>query len=510
MNDVVLEARRILKRFPGVTALKEVSFDLRKGEVHALCGENGAGKSTLIKLLSGVHPFGTYEGDLFVDGEEVRFQSLADAAAMGIAVIHQELALFSEMTVAENIFLGCEPRKPSGLIDWRRVYSEAHNLFQRFGLTLEATSLIKDLGVGQKQLVEILKALSKRSRILILDEPTAALSESEAGVLLSIILDLKRSGISCVYISHKLEEVLAVSDRITVIRDGTSVATVSAKETSKASLIKHMVGREISDLYPPRNPVLGEVALEIRDLSISDPLTQRLRLKKISFQVRTGEVLGIGGLMGAGRSELLMHLFGAWGRRVSGQVFLNGVCVEDQSPNSSIKSGLVLVSEDRRRYGLVLAESVSFNLSLSALFKVTHNFIISRSRELKENTLHFDSLKVKAASMATAVEKLSGGNQQKVVIGRALMTDPRVVFLDEPTRGIDLGAREEIYGIINSLTQLGKAVVLVSSELSELIGMSDRIIMLSEGEVAGHFQQREATPERLLQAAMGQNPKTPH
>ena len=504
MNRVVLEAEHIIKKFPGVVALKAVSFTLRAGEIHALCGENGAGKSTLIKLLSGIYPSGSYEGEFFIHGQLAKFRSLADAEHAGIAVIYQELALVNDMTVGENIFLGSEPRTAGGLIDWHKVYDEARLLLQKFKVDIDPSMPVKKLGVGQKQLVEIVKALSKNSKILILDEPTAALAEHEVLILLDILRDLRGRGIASIYISHKLDEVFAICDRITVLRDGSSVITLDAKQTSKAQVIKHMVGREITELFPRKSSTPGPPVLQVENLNVADPHSGESLLFDISFSLQAGEVLGIGGLMGAGRTELLMHLFGAWGERESGEVRLDGHELRARKPDEIIGHGLVLVSEDRRRYGLILDKTIGFNLSLSSLANLTSNRLIDQGLEFKRNNHFFQSLRVKAPTMEALVGKLSGGNQQKIVLGKALMTEPLVIFLDEPTRGIDVGAKLEIYEIINQLTDAGKAVVLVSSELPELIGMSDRILMLHEGRIGGEFNHSEATQEKLLAAAMGQ------
>ena len=786
MSDAVLEARAITKRFPGVIALRDVSFKLRAGEVHALCGENGAGKSTLIKLLSGIHPHGSYEGELFINGTRAEFHSIKDAEHAGLAVIYQELALVEGMTVAENIFLGSEPTR-FGFIDWSRVHREARALLEQFDVRIDPAARCARLGVGQKQLVEIVKALSKKSRILILDEPTAALAEHEVQTLLAIVRDLRRRGIACIYISHKLDEVFAIADRITVLRDGASIATHETARTTKAEIIREMVGRELGDLFPRRarvaaeepggflrdlithpektlalctkgaqtivnadalvdispeyvalpreeqrilHPKLHPLARQARDrafelllsrapaadevihftaggqasgkstlfsniegiiydsmladceqgialiqlvlssgrkvavhyvyrpfdeavaanisrysatgrapsvprmadrhsaarmtleallerfpndppvtfqvainrnghvveiateqlrsewpaqsvddmistgkavldaklagreidkglhaflgpsprggqgegsgshparerkgegsegkrhpaaradsravsapalrvdgLSVADPHTGKLALQDISFSLAPGEVLGIGGLMGVGRTELLMHIFGAWGVRRSGRVELDGRELPPSRPATVLKRGLALVSEDRRRYGLILDKTIGFNLSLASLSSLTRGGFIDRSREFKRNDQAFRSLRVKAPGLEAIVGKLSGGNQQKVVLGKALMTEPRVIFLDEPTRGIDVGAKLEIYEIINQLTDAGKAVVLVSSELPELIGMSDRIVMLHAGRIGGEFRRGEATQEQLMGAALGQ------
>lgn len=507
MPSPILTTRGITKKFPGVIALKDVSFDLLPGEIHALCGENGAGKSTLIKLLSGLHPYGSYEGELTVDGKPAHFQSIADAERAGLAVIYQELALIDEMTVAENIFLGAAPRR-GPFIDWSKLHHDARALLQRFGVGIDPAARLGRLGVGEKQLVEIVKALAKNSRILILDEPTAALAEHEVQTLLTILRDLRARGLSCIYISHRLDEVFALTDRITVLRDGATITTLETAKTNKAEIIRHMVGREITELFPQKKPSATadhqSAILRVSHLSVADPHTHQLRLRDISLVVAPGEVIGLGGLMGAGRTELLMHIFGAWGERRGGEIELNGAPLPPLKPYEILRRGLALVSEDRRRYGLVLPETISFNLSLSSLRNLVRGGLVDAGREFQKNDHAFRALRVKAPSLESVVGKLSGGNQQKVVLGKALMTEPNVIFLDEPTRGIDVGAKHEIYELIRQLTDSGKAVVLVSSELPELLGLSDRILMLHEGRIGGEFTRAEATQELLLAAAMGQ------
>lgn len=497
----ILAVENLTKRFPGVLALNQVSFDLQAGEIHAICGENGAGKSTLIKTLSGIYPEGSYEGRIVIDGRESTFRHISDAEAAGISVIYQELALVQEMTVAENIFLGSEPTR-FGKIDWHKVYSETQQLLEKFQLKLDPTAEISKLGVGEQQLVEIVKALSKKTRILLLDEPTAALTETEVKILLDIIRSLKAQGITCVYISHKLDEVFAIADRITVIRDGESIATLRTAETDKNEVIRHMIGREIGNLFPRRESHPAAVLLSVENLTVMQSPKPRPILENISFELRAGEVLGFGGLMGAGRTELLMHLFGAFGKRLSGSVQLNGKPLENHIPRDAIDNGMVLISEDRKRYGLLLEQSIGFNLSIAALHQFAGKVLIDGNSEYQRNQHFFDTLGVKAPGLETEVITLSGGNQQKIVIGKGLMTNPSVVFMDEPTRGIDVGAKLEVYELINQLTEQGKAVLLVSSELPELMGMSDRMIILSEGRIGGIFTRAEATQEAILAAAM--------
>ena len=534
----LLEARGLTKKFPGVTALRAVAFDLRPGEIHALCGENGAGKSTLIKLLAGIHPHGSYEGELRVNDHAVAFHSIREAEAAGIAVITQELALIAELSVAENIFLGRAPRcGPRGLrVDWLEMHRRAAALLADFGLAIAPETPVHELGIGQKQLVEIIRAIDKQSRVLVLDEPTAALSEHEVAVLLEHLRRLRAQGTACIYISHKLDEVFALADRITVLRDGASIVTLPTRDTTIPAIIKHMVGREISDLFPPRpvaasasKPILSvprpvaasasKPILSVRALTAAPTKNAPPFLRDISFELRPGEVLGFGGLMGAGRTELLMHLFGAWGHRVSGEVTLRGQPFPAPTPRQAISRGLVLVSEDRKRYGLILPQPIGFNLSLSSLARFTRTpplkrgpqdglyarqlALIDAPAEHDANQHFFTSLRIKAPDQHTRVGGLSGGNQQKVVLGKALMTEPAVVLLDEPTRGIDVGAKLEVYELINRLTTEGKAVILVSSELPELMGMSDRIIMLTAGRIGGAFARADFSQEKLLAAAMG-------
>ena len=505
MPTPLLQARNLTKRFGGVTALRAVNFELQAGEIHALCGENGAGKSTLIKLLSGIHRHGSYEGELLVAGRVAEFRSIRDAEAAGIAVITQEFALVDELSVAENIFLGRPPRR--GLrVDWLEMHRRAAALLADFGLAISPETPVRQLGIGQKQLIEIVRAMDKKSRVLVLDEPSAALTEQEVTVLLDHLRRLRAQGTTCIYISHKLDEVFAIADRVTVLRDGATITSLPRAEATVPLVIKHMVGRDLGELFPRRpNAARGEVQLAVRGLNVAPAKGAPPFLRDITFELRGGEVLGFGGLMGAGRSELLLHLFGAWGHRVAGEVTLRDQSFSNPTPRAAIARGLALVSEDRKRYGLILEQSVGFNLSLSSLPQFTRRAArLDLAAEQVRNQQIFEALRVKAPDQHARVGGLSGGNQQKVVLGKSLMTEPTVVMLDEPTRGIDVGAKLEVYELINRLTAEGKAVILVSSELAELMGLSDRLIMLHEGKIGGEFTRGEFSQERLLAAAMGQ------
>src|SRR5215204_5449213 len=467
----LLEMREITKSFPGVRALDGVSFDLHAGELHALVGENGAGKSTLMKVLGGVYPFGSYGGDVVIDGQVRQFHGVRDSENAGVAVIFQELSLIKELTIGENIFLGREPRR-FGIIRWEELYSRAQRLLDELNLSLDPRTPVGHLGIGQQQLVEIAKALSQEARILVLDEPTAALADAEVETLFRIIGGLRARGVGMIYISHKLDEVFRVSERITVLRDGRTVGTRPAKELNEARVISLMVGRDVNDIFP-------------------------------EAEHERGEVLGVAGLMGAGRSELLMGIFGAWPGRVTGEVYVEGKRIKVSRPSDAIKQGVGFVTEDRKRFGLVLDQTILSNMTLAGLKKLSGRFVTDVDAEAAAGERAKRELRVKANSVFTVVGTLSGGNQQKVVLAKWLLTNPRVLFLDEPTRGIDVGAKQEIYAQINRLASEGLAIVLVSSELPEVLGLSDRVLVLHEGRVTGEFSRAKATPEKVMTAATG-------
>jgi D-xylose transport system ATP-binding protein len=495
--------RDIVKTFPGTRALDGVSLTVEAGEIHALVGENGAGKSTLMKVLSGVHPTGTFDGEVLVDGTIRHFRRIRESEKAGIAIIFQELSLIEELTVAENIFLGREPAR-FGIVDRPRLYHQAGRLLAELHLDLDPRVPVGRLGIGTRQLVEIAKALSREARILVLDEPTAALSEGEAETLFSILRKLRSRGVGMVYISHKLEEVFALADRITVLRDGRAVATGAKAELTEGRVIELMVGREVTDIFPRARRQPGETVLEVERLTAySVDARKRPVVENVSLSVRRGEVLGIAGLMGSGRTELLTTLFGAWPGRTAG-VKISGREVRLRSPRAAIRNGLALVTEDRQRLGLVVGQSIRENVALASLARIAKLGLTNPARETKIAAGQMQALGIRAASPAAAASSLSGGNQQKVVLGKWLAAAPKVLLLDEPTRGIDIGAKQEIYREIDRLAEQGMAIILVSSELNEVLGLADRILVLANGRVTREFGSGEATPELVMAAATRQ------
>jgi len=499
----LLEMRNITKSFPGVRALDGVSFDLNTGEIHALVGENGAGKSTLIKILAGVYPHPEYGGQIVLEESERRFPNIRAAEQAGIAVIYQELSLVKDLSVAENIFLGREPRR-FGIINWSELYSRAQKLLNELHLPIDPRAPVRNLGIGQQQLVEIGKALSQEARILVLDEPTAALTDAEVETLFGILRGLRERGVAMIYISHKLDEVFRLSNRITVLRDGRSIGTEATSELDEASVIAKMVGREVGQIFPEAKHGRGDVIFEARNITVEDPAVPgKLLVDRVGFSVRAGEVLGIAGLMGSGRSELLMAIFGAHAGRKSADLFVGGQGIQVNHPYDAIKNGIGFVTEDRKRYGLILEQTILKNMTLAALRHLSGRFVTNEDAEAAAGERAARELRVKAPSVFTIAGTLSGGNQQKVVLAKWLLTKPRVLFLDEPTRGIDVGAKQEIYSEINRLAATGIAIVLVSSELPEVLGLSDRVIVLHEGRVTGEFNRKDATPEAVMSCATG-------
>ncbi|SNS68331.1 putative multiple sugar transport system ATP-binding protein [Asanoa hainanensis] len=510
MTDVLLEMRDITKTFPGVKALEDVSIAVRRGAIHAICGENGAGKSTLMKVLSGVYPTGSYTGEIVFDGKPVHFNGIRDSESQGIVIIHQELALVPYLSIAENIFLGNERRGTGGLIDWNRANAEAASLLKSVGLDENPTSPVIQLGVGKQQLVEIAKALSKEVKLLILDEPTAALNDIDSAHLLDLLRRLRDRGITCIMISHKLNEITAIADSTTVIRDGRTVETLEMKSSdsaldapsqnaTQARIIRGMVGRDIDSFYPDRESHAGDEVFRIEDWTAWHPTQDRKVVDGANLNVRAGEVVGIAGLMGAGRTELAMSVFGrSYGRDVSGRIFMHGKEVRARSVAEAIRNGIAYATEDRKRYGLNLIADVCRNISAAALGKLARGGWVNGNEEIKIAEQSRRDMNIKTSNVMATVGTLSGGNQQKVVLSKWLFTDPDVLILDEPTRGIDVGAKYEIYTIINKLVAQGKAVIVISSELPELLGICDRIYTLSAGRITGELPVREATQENLM------------
>lgn len=502
MSKVILEMNHITKTFPGVKALDNVNFKVNSREIHALIGENGAGKSTLMKVLSGVHPYGTYSGEIVYENKECKFKNINDSEQLGIVIIHQELALIPELSIAENIFLGNE-QATRGIINWRKTIIETRELLEKVGLKLDPQEKIKNLGVGQQQLVEIAKALSKKVKLLILDEPTAALNEEDSENLLNLMLEFKKQGMTSILISHKLKEVLKVSDSITVIRDGETIDTYELKEKpiTENKIIKDMVGRELSNLFPDRkHNIKDRITFEIKNWSVYHPIdTERKILHDVNIHVKEGEITGIAGLIGAGRTELAMSVFGkSYGKRITGQLFKDDKEVVFNSVDQAIEHGVAYVSEDRKEYGLILIDSVRQNFTLANLNEIANKQVLNLGREVLEAESLKERMNVRTPTIEQQVMNLSGGNQQKVVLGKWIFSDPDVLILDEPTRGIDVGAKYEIYKIINELAERGKSIIMISSELPELLGMCDRIYTLSEGRITADIPIEQANQETLM------------
>ena len=503
MAKVLLEMKSITKTFPGVKALDNVNLKVEEGEIHALVGENGAGKSTLMNVLSGIYPIGTYEGDIVYDGEVCEFHNIKDSEKKGIVIIHQELALIPYMTIGENMFLGNEQGK-KWCIDWNKTYAEADKYLEMVGLTDSSKTLIKDIGTGKQQLVEIAKALAKNARLLILDEPTSSLNETDSRALLDLMKKLqKEEGMTMIIISHKLNEVSYVADKITVVRDGSTIETLDAKteQISEARIIKGMVGREITDRFPKRHDVkIGETLMEVKNWTVFHPeFAERKVVDDVSINVRSGEVVGIYGLMGAGRTELAMSIFGrSYGIGISGTLKLRGQEVTLKSPKQAIAAGLAYVTEDRKGNGLVLSNSIKTNTTLANLKAISKATFIDKDKEYQVADDYKQKLRTKTPSVEQLVGNLSGGNQQKVLLAKWMFADPDVLILDEPTRGIDVGAKYEIYCIINDLAKAGKSVVMISSELPEVIGMSDRIYIMNQAKIVGEMKASDATQENIM------------
>ncbi len=502
MAKILLEMKSITKTFPGVKALDNVNLRVEEGEIHALVGENGAGKSTLMNVLSGIYPYGTYEGDIIYNGEVCKFAKIKDSEEKGIVIIHQELALIPYMTIGENMFLGNERGKKAA-IDWSETYGQADEYLRQGGLKEASRTLIKDIGVGKQQLVEIAKALAKHAKLLILDEPTASLNESDSQALLDLMLEFKKQGMTSIIISHKLNEISYVADKITVIRDGSTIETLdkAVDDINEDRIIKGMVGRDLTDRFPKRTEKqIGEINLEVKDWTVYHPLyTERKVVDCVSMNVRKGEVVGISGLMGAGRTELAMSIFGkSYGTNISGVLKIGGKEVELKNSREAIKNKLAYVTEDRKGNGLILSNPIKINTTLANLDSISARGVIDKDKEYQIAVEYKDKLNTKCPTVEQNVGNLSGGNQQKVLLAKWMFADPDVLILDEPTRGIDVGAKYEIYCIINSLVAEGKSVIMISSELPEVLGMCDRIYVMNEGKMVGELNAEEATQERIM------------
>jgi putative multiple sugar transport system ATP-binding protein len=500
MNNI-LEMRNITKTFPGVRALDNVSLEVKRGEIHAICGENGAGKSTLMKVLSGVYPHGTYEGDIFYENEIQAFKNIRESEAKGIVIIHQELALSPYLSIAENIFLNNEITK-RGLIDWNRTNQEAQKLMAKVGLREKPDTKVMEIGVGKQQLVEIAKALSKQVRLLILDEPTAALNDEDSAHLLDLLRQLRSQGISCIIISHKLNEIASIADKTTIIRDGKTIETLdmAGGKVDQERIIKGMVGREMENRYPAHTPTLGEEVFRVENWTVHHPEDKtRVVVDNANIHVRRGEIVGLAGIMGAGRTELARSVFGhSWGSNITGKVFVNGKEVDVRTIRGAIEGGIAYATEDRKRFGLNLIDDIKRNISMASLKNFVKRGLVDDNEEFRIASGFRESMNIKAPSVLSIVGKLSGGNQQKVVLSQWINTDPEILILDEPTRGIDVGAKYEIYTIIQRLVDEGKGVIVISSELPELLGICDRIYAISEGVITGEATRAEATPELLM------------
>ncbi|WP_121062553.1 multiple monosaccharide ABC transporter ATP-binding protein [Chachezhania antarctica] len=499
MNQI-LEMRGITKTFPGVKALDDVNLQVSEGEIHALVGENGAGKSTLMKVLSGVYPHGSYDGDIVYDGNVKSFRGINDSESDGIIIIHQELALVPLLSVGENIFLGNE-RARGGVIDWHETRRRSKELLARVGLSDPPETIVDNLGLGKQQLVEIAKALSKNVRLLILDEPTSSLNEDDSQKLLDLLLEFKAKGITSILISHKLNEISRVADTITVLRDGSAVARLDCKDgISEDDIIRDMVGRSLKDRYPDRDPKIGETVMEVKNWTVHHPLhPERKVVNDVSFHVRRGEVLGIAGLMGAGRTELAMSLFGrSYGRDISGTATIEGKAANLSSVRNAINAGLAYATEDRKTYGLILDETIRRNVPLAKLEAIASNGIVEPRREAEVAETYRERLNIKSSSIEQVTVNLSGGNQQKVVLSKWLFADPDILILDEPTRGIDVGAKFEIYTVIRDLAASGKAIIVISSEMPELLGITDRLYVMNEGRFVGEMATAEASQEKIM------------
>ncbi|NMB63903.1 MAG: ATP-binding cassette domain-containing protein [Spirochaetes bacterium] len=505
MGEYILEIENLTKDFPGVRALDHVSLRVRKGEIHSLCGENGAGKSTLMSVISGVYPKGSYEGKVFFKGKETHYHSVKDSEKEGLAIIHQELALSPYLSIYENIFLG-HMRTSLGIINWDYYIKESQKYLDQVGLKENPATIVSRMGVGKQQLVEIARALSKKVELLILDEPTSSLNDDESEKLLKLILELKQQGITCIMISHKLNEVLEIADRVTVLRDGKSISTYDVKQDklTEAMLIRDMVGRDLTARFPERKNKPGEVILEVKNWTVYHPDYHTIKVvDNASFYARKGEIVAFCGPMGAGRTELMMSIYGrSYGSHAEGEIRIGGKKIDTSDTRKAIEAGIGYVSEDRKNLGLILIQDVKSNISISSLPKLSKAGVVNSSLEIREAERFKNELRIKTPSINQLARNLSGGNQQKVALSRCMLSDPEIFIVDEPTRGIDVGAKSEIYHILNDMAANGKTIIMVTSELPEAIGMADRIYVMNEGRIKGELTHEEATQEKIMHIAL--------
>ncbi|MDO6354729.1 xylose ABC transporter ATP-binding protein [Caloramator sp. CAR-1] len=504
MGDLILKMINITKEFYGVKALDNVCLEVKKGEIHGLCGENGAGKSTLMKILSGVYPYGTYTGEIIYNDKQLKLNNVNDSKKKGISIIHQELQLIKELSICENIFLGNEPNK-NGIVDFNLMYKKTEELLEELKMDINPFTLVKNLGLGQQQLIEIAKALSQNANLLILDEPTASLTDNEVETLMKILRDLKARGVTCIYISHKLNEVLELCDRVTIIRDGKTIGTEETKNLNQDKIINMMVGREIKDLYPKEEHETGNEFFAVKKFSVYDNNNKNKKIvDNISFTLKKGEILGIAGLVGSGRTELVSSICGFYKGRKEGEIYINNNKVYIRNPIDALNLGIAMVPEDRKKDGIIGSMSVKENISISNINKYKQMLgIINESLELVDVNKYVKEFNIKAANLELKIKNLSGGNQQKAILARFLLRKPNILILDEPTRGIDVSAKYEIYKLINKLVKQGVSIILISSELPEILGMSDRIIVMHEGKLKGEFNNKNLTQEMIMECAIG-------
>ncbi len=504
-DDIILDIKNVTKKFPGVLALDDVSIQIKRGEIHGLCGENGAGKSTLMKILSGVYPYGTYEGNVIYEGEELKLEgrSIRQATELGIAIVYQELTLVPSMTVGENVYMGREPLE-NGVINWNKLYADTDKILKQYKLDVPSQVAVKSLGVGKMQMVEIAKALSEDAKVLILDEPTSALTEAEIDQLMEILENLRKHGVTCIYITHKLNEFFRITDTVTVLRDGQTVTTQPTKDLTEEKLVNYMVGREMTERFPAGNRKPGEVMFAVEDLHATDPNnSSRKVIDGVDFDLRRGEILGIAGLMGSGRTELVTTIFGEYGKITKGKIKLENKELKFKSAREAIEHGVSLVPEDRKGQGLVLIQSILKNISLPNLGQFSGFMRLDKDAELEACMKQAKNLSIKAPNLRVLVNTLSGGNQQKVVISKWLMSAPKILIMDDPTRGVDVGAKYEIYKLMNELAENGVSIIMISSELEEVLGMSDRVMVMHEGRSNGTLDVAEATQEKIMALATG-------